>query len=205
MFLSFYFKILVQYFLLLSISVNFIPVTYLQLRKKDQHIFLSKELHYLLLGIYFQGGKGKTKKLKGMFLCGLILKLDSTKYFRSFLNLIFNLNLFIILIFIYLFIWLCWVLVAAGGIFVVVCGIFTVACGIFSCSMRALVPWAGIEPGPLHWEYGVLNAGPPGKSQEWFLLCTFSFLKSVFKFSNHLREVDVPCTDLSTKREKWGL
>ena len=35
-------------------------------------------------------------------------------------------------VFIYLFIWLCWVLVAA--------------CGIFSCGMWDLVPWQGIEP-----------------------------------------------------------
>ena len=52
-------------------------------------------------------------------------------------------------IFIYLFTWLCWVLVVA-------CGIFTVACGIFSCIMRTLscgtwdlVPWPGMEPGAL--------------------------------------------------------
>ena len=32
-----------------------------------------------------------------------------------------------------------------------------------SCGMQDLVPWPGIEPGPLHWEHGVLTAGPPGK------------------------------------------
>ena len=36
---------------------------------------------------------------------------------------------------IYLFIWLCQVLVVAHGIFVDVCGTFVAACGIFSCSM----------------------------------------------------------------------
>ena len=30
--------------------------------------------------------------------------------------------------------------------------------------MRDLVPWPGIEPGPLHWELGALAAGPPGRS-----------------------------------------
>ena len=33
-----------------------------------------------------------------------------------------------------------------------------------SCGMWDLVPWPGIEPGPLHWEHGVLTTGPPGKS-----------------------------------------
>ena len=28
-----------------------------------------------------------------------------------------------------------------------------------------LVPWLGIEPGPLRWEQGVLATGPPGRSQ----------------------------------------
>ena len=31
-------------------------------------------------------------------------------------------------------------------------------------SMRDLVPWPGIEPGPLHWELGVVATGPPGRS-----------------------------------------
>ena len=55
--------------------------------------------------------------------------------------------------FIYLFIWLLCVLVAARGIFVE--GSLVEACGIFSCGMRTLscsvwdlVPWPGIEPGP---------------------------------------------------------
>ena len=30
--------------------------------------------------------------------------------------------------------------------------------------MWDLVPWPGIEPGPLHWEHWVLSAVPPGKS-----------------------------------------
>ena len=56
---------------------------------------------------------------------------------------------------IYSFIWLCWVLVAALGIFVAVCKIFVAARGIFSCGMQILscsmwdlVPWPGIKPGP---------------------------------------------------------
>ena len=52
----------------------------------------------------------------------------------------------------YLF-WLQWVLVMACNIF-------------FSCSMWDLVPWPGSNPGPLHWELGVLATEPPGKSGE---------------------------------------
>ena len=54
--------------------------------------------------------------------------------------------------FIYLF-WQQWVLVMACDIF-------------FSCSMWDLVPWPGSNPGPLHWELGVLATEPPGKSGE---------------------------------------
>ena len=32
-----------------------------------------------------------------------------------------------------------------------------------NCSMWGLVPWPGINPGPLHWERKVLAIGPPGK------------------------------------------
>ena len=42
---------------------------------------------------------------------------------------------------IYLFIWLCQVLVVAQGIFVALCR-------IFSCGMWDLVPWPGMEPRP---------------------------------------------------------
>ena len=61
-----------------------------------------------------------------------------------FVFLIINLlkNLFI---FIYLFIWLHQVLVAACGIFLATCGIFN--CGMWTL-MQDLVPWPGIEPWP---------------------------------------------------------
>ena len=40
------------------------------------------------------------------------------------------------------------------------------ACRIFSfcCGPWDLVPWPGLNPGPLPWEHGVLATGPPGKS-----------------------------------------
>ena len=66
---------------------------------------------------------------------------------------------------IYLFIWLCWALVAAHGIFIAACGIFLVATrGIFGCGMWDLAPDQGSNPDPLHWEHGALATGPPGKS-----------------------------------------
>ena len=49
-----------------------------------------------------------------------------------------------------LFTWLCWVLIAA--------------CGIFSGSVWDFVPWPGLNPGPLHWKHGVSVTGPPWKS-----------------------------------------
>ena len=55
------------------------------------------------------------------------------------------------------------------------------ACGVFNCNMqslsclpRDLIPWPGITPRPLHWEWGVLATGPPGKShwaQVWVPVC----------------------------------
>ena len=71
-----------------------------------------------------------------------------------------------IYIYIYIFICLHWFLV--------------VACGIFNGNMWDLVPWSnlicsGNEPGPLHWEHGVLATGPPGKSRACVLM-TIIFL-----------------------------
>ena len=59
-------------------------------------------------------------------------------------------------IYFYLFIWLCWVLVAA-------CGLLAVACEI-------QFPDQGQNPCVLHWEHGVLATGPSGKSQDVILL-----------------------------------
>ena len=56
--------------------------------------------------------------------------------------------LFLFLKNIYLFVWLCWVLL--------------VACRIFQL-------WhVGLNPGPLHWDRGVLATGPPSKSLFFF-------------------------------------
>ena len=73
---------------------------------------------------------------------------------------------------------------------------FHVACGIFSCGMRTLsssmwdlVPWPGIEPGPLHWKHGVLATGPPGKS----LFVVFTMV------SNYFVGIFSPTSDLEIK------
>ena len=47
----------------------------------------------------------------------------------------------------FIFIWLCWVLVASCGIFVAACGIFSCGMRALSCGMQDLVPWPGMEPG----------------------------------------------------------
>ena len=43
--------------------------------------------------------------------------------------------------------------------------------GTLSCCMRDLVPQLGTgwNPGPQHWELGVLTTGPPGKSLQFLL------------------------------------
>ena len=46
---------------------------------------------------------------------------------------------FFFLIFIYLFTWLCWILVAARGIFTATCRIFVAACGLLVVARRLLV------------------------------------------------------------------
>ena len=68
-------------------------------------------------------------------------------------------------LFIYLF-RLCWVLVAAPGIFVAACGLLVVACmrTQLQHACRILFPDKGLNLGPLHWEHGVLPTRPPGKS-----------------------------------------
>ena len=86
---------------------------------------------------------------------------------------------FIFLIFIYLFIWLCRVLVAAHGVFIAACSLLTWAqsfslvvvwaleqARVLSCPVAygILVPQPGIEPESPELEGGVLTTGPPGKS-----------------------------------------
>lgn len=43
----------------------------------------------------------------------------------------------------------------------------TAALGL-SSGMWDLVPGPGVEPRPLHWEYGILATGPPGKPLFFF-------------------------------------
>ena len=76
--------------------------------------------------------------------------------------------------FFFFFFWLHSILIAAFRIFVA-------ECWIFSCSMWALVPWPGIEPGPAALgarSFNCLILRPPGKSQLWviFMHVVFSEL-----------------------------
>ena len=83
-------------------------------------------------------------QLKKGYISGVLISLFTDK-----IELLKNIYLFI-----YLFIWLHWVLLAACKIFFAACEIFVAACGIFSCGRRTLscsmwdlVPWPGIKPG----------------------------------------------------------
>ena len=74
---------------------------------------------------------------------------------------------FNIYIFIYLFTWLCQILVAAHGIFslIVARRIFSCSIQTLSRSMWGLVPWPRIAPESPAWVLWVLAMGPPGKSR----------------------------------------
>ena len=62
-----------------------------------------------------------------------------------------------------IFIWL-------HQVFVEICKILNCRIRVLSCSMWDLVPWSGVNLGPLHWERRVLDTGPPWKSPSWLLL-----------------------------------
>ena len=47
--------------------------------------------------------------------------------------------------------------------------------GFFSCSMWDLIPWPGMEPGPLCWELRILATGPPDKSRLLVFKATISW------------------------------
>ena len=64
-----------------------------------------------------------------------------------------------------LFIWPCQVLVEAHGIFLKI----SYDIWILSCGLWDLVPWPGMEPGPLALGAGSLSLWTPRKSQQWFL------------------------------------
>ena len=103
----------------------------------------------------------------------------------------------------YLFIWLCWALAAAHGIFIAACGIFR--CGIWaslssfgpwipgcadlyfaapglSClaACGILVPQAGIRPESSALEGRFLTTGPPGKPPDLSLGKLNSLLQSLY-------------------------
>ena len=78
-------------------------------------------------------------------------------WFFSFLSLLFLKNI--------LFIWLDQVLVEGREVFDLYYSMWTLSCGMWD-----LIDNQGSNPGPLHWELGVLATGPPGKSSVIFFL-----------------------------------
>ena len=78
---------------------------------------------------------------------------------------------------IYLFVWLCHVLVASSG--------------IFSCGMRDLFPDQGSNPEPLHQKCGVSATGPPEKSlltlSQYSLFSCLSWAQKTLGFSPQRR------------------
>ena len=64
-----------------------------------------------------------------------------------------------------LFIWLGQVLVEGREVFDLYYSVWTLSCGMWD-----LIDNQGSNPGPLHWELGVLATGPPGKSSVIFFL-----------------------------------
>ena len=96
-------------------------------------------------------------------------------YFRVTKQLMREISFFNISMFI--FIWLCQVLVAA-------CRIFSFK--IWACGIQ--FPDQGSNPGPLHWELGVLATGPPGKFWENY----FFYRKFKLITINGMIELDKP-------------
>ena len=87
----------------------------------------------------------------------------------------------------YLFIWLCRVLIAAHGSFIVPFRIFTAACKLLVVACGIQFPDQVSNLGPLNWECGVLATRPPGRSLlpgSFFLMFQVSFNKIIsFVFS----------------------
>ena len=58
-----------------------------------------------------------------------------------------------------------------------------------SCGIWNLVPWPGIKPGLLHWEYGVLATGPLGKSPKTSYFNQWILSVTVLEFNRKKTEV----------------
>ena len=130
-----------------------------------------------------------------IYLLAIYMSLEKS-LLRSSAHFFFKVHIFKkIYSFIYLsWLWLTGSLLLRGRSLVAACELLVVACGLLSCGMRTpccsmqtsqlqhadsqlwhacriQFPDQGSNPGPLHWECGVLPTGPPGKS-----LSVFSFL-----------------------------
>ena len=92
---------------------------------------------------------------------------------------------------IYLFVWLCHVLVASSG--------------IFSCGMRDLFPDQGSNPDPLHQKCRVSAAGPPEKSlltlSQYSLFSCLSWDQKTLGFSPQRRGLFLLCPGFKCWRD----
>ena len=110
--------------------------------KERRGIFWIMEMFYTFIEWWLHKCMHLSKFMEMHALNGGIL--IHISYISTKLIILFFKYLFII----YLF-WLCWVLVAAHGIFVVACGLLVAACRLLvAACMWDLVPQPGIEPGP---------------------------------------------------------
>ena len=86
-------------------------------------------------------------------------------------------------IYIYIFIWLCQILVATHRTFSCAYELLVMACGI-------QFPDQALNPGPLHWELRGLATGPPGRSLQLILSVQFSGINTDRQHS--------PCCTITT-------
>ena len=78
--------------------------------------------------------------------------------------------------------------------------------GIFLTQGLNLVPWPGIELCLLHWEWGVLATGPPGKSLSLFCLFPYHpFLLQLKKMFLYLFICAIVSQEMCTQVVQFGL
>ena len=118
-------------------------------------------------------------ELLGHMVILFYIPINSAQVFQ-YLYILTNNLLFSVCVCVLIFIWLCWVLVGAHGIFDLRCGLRALGCGTWD-----LVPQSGVEPGPLRWELEVFATGPPGRP----------FVSLFLFFTSHPNECEAlsPC------------
>ena len=73
------------------------------------------------------------------------------------------------------------------------------------CGMWDLIPWPGIKPGPLLWEWRVLATGPLGKSLPASFLGDWEFLwQDLFPTYFFFLSISFHCISLTAKDHSWS-